>query len=126
MLDKLEAINQRFIDLDQGYRGNDDVTPLGEVKLTIQKFYRVNGGSTQLKGVVPDIILPDRYHYLELGEREQDYAMEWTEIPAVSYSQDVRKLEGLENLKAASAARVKASAELLEVMTMEDLVTCLS
>jgi carboxyl-terminal processing protease len=107
---------QRFIDLDQGFRGNSDITPLGEVKLTIQKFYRVNGGSTQLKGVTPDIVLPDRYHYFELGEREQDYAMAWTEIPAVSYDQDVRKLKGLRNLKTASSDRVKSSEEFQKVL----------
>jgi carboxyl-terminal processing protease len=107
---------QRFVDLDQGFRGNSDVTPLGEVKLTIQKFYRVNGGSTQLKGVTPDIILPDRYHYLELGEREQDFAMEWTEIAPVDYKQNVLKLQGLDQLKAKSAARVQSSEAFQKVL----------
>ena len=107
---------QRFIDLDQGFRGNDDITPLGEVKLTIQKFYRVNGGSTQLKGVTPDILLPDRYHYFDLGEREHEYAMEWTEIDAVPYNQNVTKLKGLDELKAASKQRVAASKSFQKVL----------
>ncbi|MFK7809291.1 MAG: carboxy terminal-processing peptidase [Saprospiraceae bacterium] len=107
---------QRFIDLDQGFRGNDDITPLGEVKLTIQKFYRVNGGSTQLKGVTPDILLPDRYHYFDLGEREHEYAMEWTEIDAVPYKQNVTELEGLDELKAASKQRVASSEPFQKVL----------
>lgn len=97
---------QRFIDLDRGLRGIADIKPLGEVKLTIQKFYRVNGGSTQLKGVVPDIILPDRYHYFEVGEKENEYALGWTEIDPVEYSQSVTSLDNLGAIKAASVERV--------------------
>ena len=65
---------QRFFDLDRAYRGGGGSiasnggtggaeTGLGNVKVTIQKFFRVNGGSTQLKGVTPDIILPDPYYF---------------------------------------------------------------
>lgn len=57
----------------------------GSVKFTIQKFYRINGGSTQLKGVVPDIILPDIYDAIEIGERELDNAMPWAEIDRQPY-----------------------------------------
>ena len=53
--------------------------PLGQVKLTTQKFYRINGGSTQLRGVTPDIILPDNYSFIPLGEKEQEYPLPWTE-----------------------------------------------
>ncbi len=97
---------QRFFDLDSAIRGNEEVKPLGEVKLTIQKFYRINGGSTQLKGVTPDIILPDNFTYIPTGEQDNEYAMEWTEIPAVDYSQNVYKVNNMENLKAQSAKRV--------------------
>lgn len=100
---------QRFINLDRGLPANGEIPPLGDVKLTIQKFYRVDGGSTQLKGVTPDIILPDRYHYIETGEREQDQAMEWTEIKPVTYDQKVTNLDNLASLKKASEARVKNS-----------------
>ncbi len=104
---------QRFIDLDQGLRGNSDITPLGDLKLTIQKFYRINGGSTQLRGVTPDIILPDRYHYFELGERENEYAMEWSEIKPVKYKQsDI----SLEEIQAASAERVKNNDSFQKVL----------
>ncbi len=54
---------------------------LGFLKLTIQKFYRVNGGATQLKGVEPDVVVPSRYAYLDLGERDQENPMPWDKIP---------------------------------------------
>ncbi len=100
---------QRFFDLDRGLPSSSDITPLGEVKLTIQKFYRVNGGSTQLKGVVPDIIIPDRYHFIEVGEREYEKALPWTEIKQVPYSQNVTSLDNLPAVKKASEARIAKS-----------------
>jgi carboxyl-terminal processing protease len=60
--------------------------PIGSIKLTVQKFYRVNGGSTQLKGVTPDIILPDPYKYIDMGERRDKAALPWDEIPAAAYT----------------------------------------
>jgi carboxyl-terminal processing protease len=97
---------QRFIDLDRTLRGFDNVKPLGQVKLTTQKFYRINGGATQLRGVTPDIILPDNYAAMAYGEREEEYPLPWTEIPAVEYEQNVLRLAHLEEIKARSAARV--------------------
>jgi carboxyl-terminal processing protease len=99
---------QRFFDLDMGLRGYEEFKPLGEVKITTQKFYRINGGSTQLKGVTPDIILPDQYHYLEIGEREEDYAMEWTEIAPVGYEPQKSRLQSLDLLRKKSEDRVKS------------------
>ena len=107
---------QRFFDLDRAIAGNSEIKPLGEVKLTIQKFYRVNGGSTQMKGVVPDIILPDRFHYMKTGEEEHDYAMEWTEIPAVKYGQKVTNLDRLAEIKAASAKRVAKNEKFNKIL----------
>jgi len=63
----------------------DYVKPLGAIKITIQKFYRINGGSTQLKGVESDIILPDNYSYIDFGEKELNYPMEWTKIKPLEY-----------------------------------------
>ena len=77
---------QRFFDLDRLLSGNDDIKPLGEIKLTIQKFYRINGGSTQLRGVNSDIILPDQYAFMDLGEKSYDYALEWTKIAPAYYT----------------------------------------
>ncbi len=100
---------QRFFDLDRAIRGNSEIKPLGQVKMTIQKFYRVNGGSTQLKGVTPDIVLPDNYAYIETGERDQDFAMQWTEIDNIDYGQSVTKMKNLSTLKNNSKARVAAN-----------------
>jgi carboxyl-terminal processing protease len=53
--------------------------------LTFQKFYRVSGGSTQLKGIVPDVILPDFYEYFKGREKDNPAALPWDEIPKVPY-----------------------------------------
>jgi len=60
-------------------------TEFGALKLTFEKFYRVNGGSTQLKGVTPDVILPDTYEYLKFREKDQTSALNWDQIPQASY-----------------------------------------
>lgn len=101
---------QRFFDLDRAISGNSDLKPLGSVKLTTQKFYRVNGGSTQLKGVTPDIILPDNYKYIETGESENEYPLKWTEIAPVEATQNVYDLTSIKPLlQAKSKARVSKS-----------------
>lgn len=98
---------QRVFSLDQAITGYDELKPFGDIKITLQKFYRINGGSNQLRGVIPDIILPDTYHYLPVGEREEDYPLNWTEIPAVSYSQNAYKIKNLEEVKRRSKARLE-------------------
>ncbi|MBK9255473.1 MAG: carboxy terminal-processing peptidase [Saprospiraceae bacterium] len=97
---------QRFYDLDRGIRGFDELKPLGNIKMTVQKFYRVNGGSTQLRGVIPDIILPDNYQFIQTGEKEYGNALEWTEIEPVNFLQDVVKLEHKEALVQNSGKRI--------------------
>jgi len=99
---------QRFFSLDQAISGFQDVKPLGDVKVTIQKFYRINGGSTQLKGVTPDIVLPDIYTYSKSGEKEMDYPMEWSSINPVEYGQEVNK-PNIKALQVLSEARVAKS-----------------
>ncbi len=64
-----------------------DQTPLGNIQYTIQKFYRINGGSTQLKGVAPDIKLPELIDAQENGEEKEDNALPWDKIPPASYSE---------------------------------------
>ncbi len=76
---------QNVIDLNQFVR-NSDVGDLGALKTTTQKFYRINGGSTQLEGVGSDIVMPDRYAYLKMGERDVDNAMPWDKIDAATYT----------------------------------------
>lgn len=70
---------QNLIDLNQFMR-NSDMGDMGAFKTTTQKFYRINGGSTQLEGVHSDIHLPDRYSYVKMGERDIEKAMKWDKI----------------------------------------------
>lgn len=75
---------QNVIDLNQFLRSNS-MGDLGALKTTTQKFYRINGGSTQLNGVSSDVALPDRYSYIKMGERDIDNAMPWDKIDAADY-----------------------------------------
>lgn len=75
---------QNIIDLNQFVRGNA-MGDLGALKTTTQKYYRIDGGSTQMEGVKSDIIMPDRYAYIEMGERDNDNAMPWDKIDAAKY-----------------------------------------
>lgn len=75
---------QNVIDLNQFVRGST-YGDLGALKTTTQKFYRINGGSTQLEGVKSDIAIPDRYAYLKMGEKDIDNAMPWDKIDAADY-----------------------------------------
>jgi len=85
---------------------------LGALKATIQKFYRVDGGSTQYGGVVPDIILPSLYKYLESGEQYLDYSLKWERVQPVAYKKYTDKITDLADIIARSRARVEASEEL--------------
>lgn len=73
---------QTFVDLNRFLNTNDD---FGSLKLTIQKFYRVTGESTQRRGIESDIKMKDFFTYAEIGERYNDYALAWDKIPAVPY-----------------------------------------
>ncbi|MCB0557549.1 MAG: carboxy terminal-processing peptidase [Lewinellaceae bacterium] len=107
---------QRFLDLDRTIRGYNEIKPLGEIKLTIQKFFRINGGSNQLKGVESDIVLPDNFHYIETGERDREYAMEWTEIEPAQYSQNVMKIQHMDQIRQRSEARVAQDTTFQKVL----------
>lgn len=75
---------QSFEDLNNYVRQNS-FGDLGALKYTIQKFYRINGGSTQLEGVKSDIVVPDKYKYIDVGERDLTNAMKWDKIDAVKF-----------------------------------------
>jgi carboxyl-terminal processing protease len=98
---------QAVVDLD-GYVSPmaKSYSPLGALKITIQKFYRVNGSSTQYKGVTPDIILPDQFSHLESGEKFLDYSIPWGEVKPVKFEKWKNKFD-LNKLRANSAERVK-------------------
>ena len=102
---------QRNIGLERATSLNQttDVGELGSLKLTLQKFYRVNGGSTQLRGVVPDIILPDQYEYLKMREKDNPDALAWDEIGKAAIN-PARMAYDRESVKAASIERIKSNA----------------
>lgn len=98
---------QRFFDLDRWSSVSSDVKPLGQIKITLQKFFRVNGGSTQLKGVTPDIVLPDNYSLINVGEKDNEYPMAWSEISPVKYAQSVVDLKKMPKIAESSTKRVQ-------------------
>jgi carboxyl-terminal processing protease len=74
---------QQVIPMNQFYPSyNKDI---GFLKMTIQKFYRVNGGSTQVEGVYSDIAMPSRYSYMKFGERDMDGALPWDKVSQANY-----------------------------------------
>ena len=75
-------------------------TEFGAVKLTLQKYYRVDGGSTQLKGVVPDVILPDEYEYYKIREKDNKNALPWDQITKAPF----KKWEGFESINGIAQA----------------------
>ncbi|WP_299384204.1 carboxy terminal-processing peptidase [uncultured Lacinutrix sp.] len=75
---------QNILDLNRMVR-NSSHGDLGAIKITRQKFYRINGGSTQLEGVKSDVVVPDRYSFVDIGERDQHNPLPWDKIEAVKY-----------------------------------------
>ncbi len=76
---------QTLVDLDKFASGDSEKPQLGELKMTIQEFFRINGGSTQLKGVTPDIEFPKNGDEKDFGESTYDNALPWTQIPPADY-----------------------------------------
>lgn len=95
---------QNLIDLNQFVR-NSSYGDLGALKTTTQKFYRIDGGSTQLRGVSSDVVMPDRYSYIDIGERDLDNAMPWDKIDPASYK-PWKSNDNLSNIVANSRDRV--------------------
>jgi len=99
---------QRFVDLNETVRSKN-ASEFGSLKITIQKFYRIDGGATQLKGVMSDIVLPDNFTYLKSGEAEQDFPMVWDKIKPANYKTYDRYYANLSKVKSQSAGRIKES-----------------
>ncbi len=74
---------QNLVPLNDYYKYEED---LGALKMTIQKFYRINGGSTQLEGVQSDIAMPDRYAYMSIGERDFENPLPYDQIKPAQYA----------------------------------------
>ncbi len=105
---------QRFLNLDQ-LSSSEGAKPLGEMKLTVQKFYRITGKTTQLEGVKPDIVLPDFYNLVDKGEGENEFALNSTTIDGVDFGQSAYILPDISTLRAASDKRVSADATFKKI-----------
>jgi carboxyl-terminal processing protease len=113
---------QRNIGLDFASNLLGSNSELGTVKLTLQKFYRINGGSTQLKGVSSDIVLSDRFEQLKLREKDDPDALPWDEIAKANYTPwnpgyDTRTVQKLEQERLNNNEvfkTIKANAEWLD------------
>ncbi|MCW9709842.1 carboxy terminal-processing peptidase [Avibacterium sp. 21-586] len=102
---------QRSNSLNFIYDLNDK--PLGLIQYTIQKFYRINGGSTQLKGVKPDITFPSLIDMKEYGEEKEDNALPWDKIPPATYSEQGKAREAVEKLEPIHIARMAKDPEFI-------------
>lgn len=74
---------EMFNEMGEPIQNKDD---LGAVKLTLQKFYRITGATTQLKGVTPDIVIPDRMEYMKFREKDNPYSLPWDTIESAKYN----------------------------------------
>jgi carboxyl-terminal processing protease len=99
---------QRNIGLDKTMGMLDPNSDLGTLKITLQKFYRINGGSTQLRGVSSDITLPDIYEFSKLREKDNPDALPWDEIQKAGYNRWKYGLD-LAPIQKSSEARLKGN-----------------
>lgn len=121
---------QNLVDLDRFAQGGGEKPQFGELKMTIAEFFRINGGSTQLKGVTPDILFPKNGDEKDFGESTYDNALPWTQIQKAPYSQVADLTAYLPQLKGKHDARVAKSPawqlmldELAQYRKMRDQTT---
>jgi carboxyl-terminal processing protease len=101
---------QRNIGLDRETSiAQGSSSELGTIKLTLQKFYRINGGSTQLRGVTPQVVIPDQYEYLRYREKDNPDALPWDEIQRATYTPMTDHFN-LPGVRQSSESRVKSNA----------------
>lgn len=92
---------QVFVDLNRFLNTQED---FGSIKLTIQKYYRITGESTQRKGVSSDIQMKDVFSYADIGEKYDDYALAWDKIPGTSFNK--RNFLNIQALQKVSEERI--------------------
>lgn len=85
--------------------------PLGSIQYTIAKFYRINGGSTQHKGVTPDILFPTAIDHAEWGESREENALPWDQIPKAKYNRLGNNASKVDYLTSLHKQRIKTNAE---------------
>jgi carboxyl-terminal processing protease len=96
---------------------------MGALKVTIQKFYRVTGASTQFKGVTPDIVLPDPMGYTKNREKDIEYSLKWDKVKALNYTPWKKGAYDLSLLKKRSKERVKKSKRYQMIEKSVDYLT---
>lgn len=106
---------QAVLDLNRGPLVSIFGQTMGALKVTIQKFYRVTGASTQYKGITPDLILPDIFSYVESREKDLEYSLPWDQIAPKPFSKWTKFSYNLTDLKQKSAARVKSNARFTKI-----------
>ena len=116
---------QRSIGLDPESNFANTNSSLGSLKLTLQKFYRISGGSTQLKGVVPDIVVPDYYEYLKLRERDNWNALPWDEVTKAQYKTwqsgyDLQEIKKLSSERIGNDSVFRLIKQKTELLAKED------
>ena len=113
---------QALLDLDRfvNLRGMEKYMPLGAVKVTIQKFYRISGESTQEEGVSPDIALPSRLDGLESGEKYLDNALPWDNIASAEYQHWQGSPENIPELLKRSESRIEQNEKFQEIISDAD------
>jgi len=109
---------QAILNLDHYLQGdkNNFNEPLGALTLTIQQFYRISGEAIQKKGVIPDIILPDPYEHLEIGERFLDNSLAWEKLPALYFKPLDNYSDFLPGLREKSANRLQKEAYFITLI----------
>lgn len=118
---------QNLVDLDHFSQNPDGKPQYGELKMTIAEFFRINGGSTQLKGVTPEILYPRNGDDKDYGESTYDNALKWTQIPPASYQPVANlnaylpKLQQLHDARTATSPAWKLMLdELAQYKTLRD------
>ncbi len=105
---------QRFFDLDDAFNSPEG-EKLGSIKITIQKFYRIDGTTTQKIGVIPDVIIPDRYRYLDYGEKSNEFSLEADKIPQASFSINKKYSSQIMSIKSKSEKRIEDNSLFKEI-----------
>jgi carboxyl-terminal processing protease len=116
---------QRNIGLDTENGFSMSNSNLGTVKLTLQKFYRINGASTQLRGVNSDIVLPDNLEYLKVREKDDSDALPWDEISKAVYNNwkpgyDLKTIQQLSNQRLEADVTFKTIRESTEWLSKQN------
>jgi carboxyl-terminal processing protease len=105
---------QRFFDLDDAFNSPEG-EKLGSIKITIQKFYRIDGTTTQKIGVIPDVIIPDRYRYLDYGEKSNEFSLEADKIPQAKFDINKKYSPQIMTIKSKSEKRIEGNSLFVEI-----------